>query len=112
MGSSFLPSKRKRVLELVVASSRGKGCCCPCCGIRKSAFGVVNERNSGSEEKSSWGFAGGGSGLAGVIDDERKKTRNKEWEDIGRKDFMIKVVLKSVNVTNGKVPSLYIPLVK
>lgn len=50
--------------------------------------------------------------MAGALDDERKKTRNEEWEDIGRKDFMIKVILKSVNVTNGKVPSLYIPLDK
>lgn len=91
VGSSFLSSKRKKVLELVVASSRGKSCRCSCCGSRKSTFGVVGERNSGSgsEEKS----AGGGSGLAGVLDDERKKTRNEEWKDIGRKGFMIKDIL-------------------
>lgn len=50
--------------------------------------------------------------MAGVLDNERKKTRKEEWEDIGRKVFMIEDILKSANVTNGKLPTWYITLVK
>lgn len=112
VGGLLLSSKRNKVLNLVVASPRGKGCCCSCCGSGKSTFDLVGEINSGTEEKSSPRSAGESSGLAVIVDDERKRIRNEEWEEIGGKGFMMKNILKSINVTNGKGAQLYIPLVK
>lgn len=94
---SFSTERRKgrRLLEsvvvvVVVVASRGDRCCWWCCGSRKSRpVGRDEMWKSSSEEKSSWGSAGGGKGLARAVDDKRKLTGKKERKEIGREVFMM-----------------------
>lgn len=98
VGGLFLSAERRRggrllesvVVVVVVVAPKGNGCCRSCCGSRKSrSVGRDEVWKSSSEEKSSWGSAGGGKGLARVVDDERKITGKEERKEIGRKDFMM-----------------------